>query len=353
MMTVSGDPSTTLRSSSSRLRSWCVTVVFGLLGLAVTTLLVMHAGIQGILGTLEMAGLSVLWLVPLHAFPIMLDSQGWKVLLDERHHKISSFFLFWVAGIREAMNGLLPVLRVGGDLTGIRLAAQGGTSKVLAVASVLVEVTLTMMSQILFTLLGICILVGIGHAHEPVGTIIIAMLVAVLVVSGFILAQHGRPFTFFRRLLKFAGANERMLEWLDDPQRFDYAIRQLYQDTRKLMKAMCWQMAGLLAGVAETWIALWLMNHRVGWGDALILESLSQATRSASFFVPSGIGVQEGSLVVFGGLLGIQSDVSLALSMVKRMREILFGLPFLVSWQWFEHHRMHRRTHSSEPAPSS
>ncbi len=352
-MTVLGSqPAPSRVTSSSRFRTWCMTLAFGMLGLVVTLLLAIHAGIQGIIGTLAMAGISVLWLVPIHTVPIVLDSQGWKTLLTESNHKVSSLFLFWVAGIREAMNGLLPVLRVGGELTGIRLAAQGGTTKALAVASVVVEVTLTLLSQIIFTLSGIWLLVGVGHSQESIDSIITATLVAAVIVSVFILAQHGRPFTFFKRLLKYAGANERILGWLGEPFLFDHAIKRLYQDKGKLLKAMLWQMAGLFAGVAETWFALWLMDHRVGWGPALILESLSQATRSASFFVPSGIGVQEGSLVVFGSMLGIQPDVSLALSLVKRMREVIFGLPFLISWQWFEHNRMHKKNQAIRQAAS-
>ncbi|EQD34056.1 conserved hypothetical protein, membrane [mine drainage metagenome] len=329
-----------------------MTVVFGILGLAVTAMLVIHAGIRGILETLAVAGLSVLWLVPIHAIPIVLDSQGWKALLTENNHKVSSLFLFWVAGIREAMNGLLPVLRVGGELAGIRLAIQGGVTKSLAVASVLVEVTLTMLSQIIFALCGICLLVPVGHSQESIESIMMAILVAGVIVTAFIWVQHGRPFTFFKRFLKCAGMNERILRWFGEPLLFDHAIKRLYQDKSKLLKAMLWQMAGLVAGVAETWIALWLMGHQVGWGDALILESLSQATRSASFFVPSGIGVQEGSLVVFGGILGLQPDVSLALSLVKRLREVIFGLPFLISWQWFEHNRMYKKTQAIRQAAS-
>jgi hypothetical protein len=45
--------------------------------------------------------------------------------------------------------------------------------------------------------------------------------------------------------------------------------------------------------------------------------------------------------VVFGHVLGIGSDLALAVSMAKRMREILCGLPPLLSWQWLEGRRVH------------
>lgn len=31
-----------------------------------------------------------------------------------------------------------------------------------------------------------------------------------------------------------------------------------------------------------------------------------------------------------------QGDAALALSLTKRMREILFGVPALIAWQWLE-----------------
>jgi hypothetical protein len=39
-------------------------------------------------------------------------------------------------------------------------------------------------------------------------------------------------------------------------------------------------------------------------------------------------------LIGVGHLLGISSDVAIALSLAKRMREIVFGLPALAAWQW-------------------
>jgi hypothetical protein len=39
-------------------------------------------------------------------------------------------------------------------------------------------------------------------------------------------------------------------------------------------------------------------------------------------------------LVGIGHVLGLGSDVAVALSLAKRMREILFGLPALATWQW-------------------
>ena len=327
-------------------------IIFASLGLVATVWLILITGLRGIENTLAIAGFSILWVVPLHIIPIMLDSQGWRVLLHDSEQKPSSGFLFWVAGIREAINGLLPVFRVGGEFTGARLATRAGISKANAIASVLVEVTLTLFNQIFFTLMGIFLLVTVSMNHPFYGQILPALLLATTAIVIFVLIQRGGFFSLCHRWIERLGGGNRFIRAVGDPQALDRAIRRLYQRRTLLLRAALWQMAGLLAGVLEIWLALFLLGSRVGWSGALVLESLSQALRSASFFVPSGIGVQEGGFVVFGSLLGIRPDITLSLSLVRRLREVLFGLPFLVSWQWLERRKWAQVASVAPPDPS-
>jgi len=95
-----------------------------------------------------------------------------------------------------------------------------------------------------------------------------------------------------------------------------------------------------VSGSLEIWFALRLFGHPVSVADALILESMCQALRGVAFLVPAGLGVQEAGLVIFGHVLGISSELALAVSLAKRMREVLSGLPALASWQWFEARRL-------------
>ena len=73
---------------------------------------------------------------------------------------------------------------------------------------------------------------------------------------------------------------------------------------------------------------------------AVIMESMCQAMRTAAFLVPAGLGVQEAGLVIFGHLLGVSTELALAVSLAKRLREVLCGIPALVSWQWAEGRRL-------------
>ncbi len=304
--------------------------------LAGLTLLIVLLAREGpaILTPIERAGWVLLWLVPLHVVPILLDSRGWQALIDRR---VSAVRLFWIATVREAVNRLLPVANIGGELIGIRLLAAGGVDGVSAAASVTAEVLLTLFSQYLFVLIGVtCLLSLIGMVHSTSDVLIgLAASLPVFVFAAALL-HYGSVFERLERVaVKMLG--EEMLRFLNGKwAALDVAVRSLIADWTRWVRTIAWQLAALLAGTLEDWLALRWLGHPVSFEVALVLESLTQAARNFIFVVPAGIGVQEATLVGIGRLLGIDADLALALSLTKRMRELLFSTPALLSWYWTE-----------------
>jgi len=80
-----------------------------------------------------------------------------------------------------------------------------------------------------------------------------------------------------------------------------------------------------------------------GKQTACFVETLGAAVRGAGFAVPGALGVQEGGLILICGLFAIPPDVAIALSMVKRARELIVGIPGLLVWQWTEGRHIVRR----------
>ena len=72
----------------------------------------------------------------------------------------------------------------------------------------------------------------------------------------------------------------------------------------------------------------------------------------ATFFMPGGWGVQEGSFILFGGLFGLPADATLALSLVTRAREIAVSLAGLAVWQQIEGRSWRRRLNLEAPIES-
>jgi hypothetical protein len=100
---------------------------------------------------------------------------------------------------------------------------------------------------------------------------------------------------------------------------------------------------GWLVGTGEVYLILVLLNSPVSWRSALLLESLGQAIRGAGFAIPGSLGVQEGGYLLLAPLANLAPDVALALSLAKRTREILLGVPGLIYLHWWERSWRHRR----------
>jgi uncharacterized membrane protein YbhN (UPF0104 family) len=73
--------------------------------------------------------------------------------------------------------------------------------------------------------------------------------------------------------------------------------------------------------------------------SVVAIESLLFAIRNAAFVMPGGLGVQEGAYVLIGPLFGLPAEAALALSLLKRARDIVIAVPALIIWQLMEQRR--------------
>jgi putative membrane protein len=307
-------------------------------GLALLIALIMREG-TAILIPLARAGRVLLWLVPLHALPLLLDVLGWRVLIA-RWRKSRLGTLFWIAAIREGVDRLLPAANIGGAIVGIRLLAERGIEGVVAAASVTTEVVLTVVSQYVFVMVGVLCLLKLTNTVQFADDVLIGLAASLpLVVLLAVLLRYGSVFERMERVAVRLLGEEKLSFLAGQSASLDAAIRELCTDPTRLLTTIAWQVTGMVSGSLETWLALRWLGHPVPFGAAVALESLTMTVRNFAFLVPAGLGVQEASLVGFGALLGINGELALALSLAKRMREILFGVPALLSWYWVEGRR--------------
>ncbi|MGA8383471.1 MAG: hypothetical protein WB710_20295, partial [Stellaceae bacterium] len=98
------------------------------------------------------------------------------------------------------------------------------------------------------------------------------------------------------------------------------------------------------ASALEAWIVLRLAGVPFPFKTVLVIESLLYAIRSVAFAVPNAVGVQEGAYIVLGASFGLTPEIALALSLLKRARDAVLGLPALGAWQLVESGRLYRRS---------
>ncbi len=325
-------------SSSPRIRSalWAT----GAAGLLLAVVLIARNGLPAILRVLDIAGWRLLWLVPLRVVPLALDASGWRRLLRAAGIEAPSrVYLTWAAIVRESVGTLLPVARVGGEVVGVRLLLRRGVAMAAAGASVVVELTLTMATQVTFAVIGLLILTRYPTAGMVPRLIADALVASAIVVVVFAVIQHRWGlFRLFERLLAFIvrAGSDSLRRLVAASARIDQTIRTLYRDPRAVGGCAAWQLAGMFAGSLEIWIALRLLGQHTSVGRAVVIESLTLALQSATFMVPAGLGTQEGGFVLFGAAVGLSPQVALALSLARRARQLGLGVPALVSWYWTE-----------------
>ena len=239
------------------------------------------------------------------------------------------------------MNSLLPVAQVGGHVVRARLLGGLQGDYVSAGASTIVDFTVGVLTQAVYTIVGIGLLLPLARAHgESLNeALLVAALLLVAGVVGLYLIQRGR---MLQRLARFvqsalAGNLSALAEQLHTgAQAIDSAVNKIYNSHGNLLRSIGWRLFTWLLHTAETWIIMYFLGAPVSWAVALILESLGTAVRNAAFPVPAGLGAQEGGFLLLGAALGIPPPLCLALSLAKRARELIVGLPALAAWAWLE-----------------
>jgi putative membrane protein len=307
-----------------------------LLGLAILVTLAIRVDLAAMVHTLAVAGWPLLWLTPYRAVYFLLYALGWASLLHGANgeERVGLGYLFWATSVREAIDRLLPVASVGGGVIGVRLLRWRRVPVAQASASIIVEILITLFALYLFFALGVLLLFqrGVGVHEHPGLLLALLFTLPVPLLTGWLL-RHG---SIFERMHAFLLALVGSSPLSEGVASLDREVRATLRRHRPLLFAGSLQLVALILGSFEVWFALRLFGHPVDSSVALILESMTQAIRHVAFVVPAGLGVQEAGLVLFGRALGIDAELALAVSMAKRLREVLCGVLSLLSWQWME-----------------
>jgi putative membrane protein len=322
-------------------------VILGALaGLAVATGLILHFGWRQIGDAAVAAGWQGLAAITAIYFACLLISAlAWRAVITVAPRN-AIFACLWGRWLRESVGNLLALLPTAGEIAGARELTFHEVPPGMAGASTVVDLTLELVSQIVFTLFGLSLFL-IVYSGKGIGTsLLVGLSISAATVAGFILAQRKGLFDLLERLPERLDL-KRAWKALPEAESVQAGIHKIYRHYRRISIGAGWHLAGWVLGAGEAWVGLWFMGHALPWSDALILESLAFALRTAAFVVPARLGVQEGGYVVLGALFGLSPEVALGLSLLKRARELSTGVPCLIIWQGLEARRLWRsRQHS-------
>jgi putative membrane protein len=326
-------------SSASSARVKLGAVAGALVGLGLTAWLFASFGVGRIFEVIERAGwLGILAVIAFHLPQMFFSALGWQAIAgpggrpsDGRRLRLRLRTYLLLRGIREAVNNLLPLAQIGGEFVVARLLQKCGVRLAQAVGGTIADLMVEMGTQVLFTVLGIVLLVHIVGHSEVSELATRALLIAALVVAGaFAALWLGLAAVIERAVLRLG----RSFGWPATAEigGLHAALTGCFRAPVNVTLAAVWHLISWLLGGIEVCLVLHFFGIDIGIGPGLIIESLGQALKAVGFAVPGAIGVQEGGYVVVCRLLGITPESAIALSLVKRVREAVLGIPGLILW---------------------
>lgn len=244
----------------------------------------------------------------------------------------------WARMVRDAAANCLPFAVPGGVIAGAQSLASAGISWSLALGSSVVDLTAEFLGQIAFVALGLALLLarvpGSGLAL-PVG---IALVAAIVGGGSFVWLQLGAGGIF--RALGARIAGDRLA---GASARFDLLqaeLSGLYRRSARLALGTTIHLLGWIGTGMAGWVGYRLLGANIDLAAVLSIESLVQVVLTGAFLIPGAIGVQEAGYASIGAVFGLPPELSLALSLLRRARDLAFGIPILLIWQLTEARRL-------------
>ena len=338
---------TTSPPPASASRARITAVLAGVLGLSAAIAVIGYFNFGAVLAAIRPIGLYGFLLVII-AQVALFAPLGWAWQLCATPRAGRSVIFMWGRLMREAASDVLPFSQLGGLVIAGRVAVLGGVSAGEAFASSVIDITMEIGAQLIYTLAGVAVLaarLGSGHRNGPLmWSLASGLLVGAAIVAGMIATQKKGVALFEQVLRKVApGAAEHA-------QDAHEAFQAAYGQRGRLVLSILLHLIGWFGGAFGAWLILRFIHHPLPYLSVVAIESVLFAIRNAAFIVPSGLGVQEGAYALLGPLFGLPVEVALALSLLKRARDITIGVPVLLGWQAMESRRS-LSSKAAAPAP--
>lgn len=313
-------------------------VIAAILGVALVAVLVGYFGAAAVMNSLMAVGAGgFIAICIIHLALTALMGLAWRALLPGA----SSARVIWARLVRDSGSEALPLSQVGGYVLGVRALALAGVPATLGAASTIVDVTLEFVAQLAYTALGLALLVQSQPETQVAIPVLLGLAVAATAAGVFVLVQH-RGLDYFDRLARIIGSG-----WIErgaaGAAALHGALADIYRNRGGLWVSFALHLVCWIASAVQVWLALYIAGQPLSFGAVLAIESLLYAIRTAAFVIPQAVGVQEGAYILLGAGFGLTPDMSLALSLLKRGRDLAIGLPAIAIWQALEGRALWRR----------
>ena len=270
-------------------------------------------------------GLAAAFAIYLAAFYI--DTLSWHLAILRLPLTLRWSYIVWrIRMVGEAFNTVLPAGGFGGEpIKAVLLKRHHAVSYREGIASIILARTVNLIGLVIFMLVGLVLLAG----HEAGGRY------APFALGGFLFLTFGIGVVFAVQKFRATSWTGSRLGRTRLGARIDAALGHIHDVEDRLhhfyaerpwrfVPAVLFAFTNWVVGAAETYAILYFLGYPVTSGEALIIESVNQMVRAATFFVPANLGTQDSALIVLAGAVTGSPEAGVALAAVKRIREIVF-----------------------------
>ncbi len=296
-------------------------------GLGLLAFMIHRIGLANIADELQKLGLNIgIILIP-YFLVYLFDALGWRLTLGERGGSIGFGRIFMCRMAGEAVNYITPSAYLAGEPVKAYLIRRHGVALLDGLASVVTAKTVMVIAQVLFILLGI----GLALLSQPDddGILIASGLILAIVslsAAFLVFVQHRGMFSGLLRLLEILSLPTGFLKRREESIReLDERIRSFYRERRgSLGLTLGLFMLGWLIGSLEVYLVIYYLGLPIDLFTAISIEALATVIRAAVFFIPSGLGAQEGGNILLFAAFGFSPVTAMTFSILRRVREALW-----------------------------
>ncbi len=305
-------------------------------GLIFFVVLVLQAGVGGLIATLQHARWAFLAIVGVWAVVYVSNTIAWSALIGATaarqgrggtHDRIPFLQAYAISVASFAINYATPFVALGGEPLKLAQAADWIGPDRAAASVVSFRVTHTL-GQMIFWLLAL-----------PIGWILLPHTVAVrvvLLVTGLVLIGV----CCFLLLLFRHGFVERALDALHHlpllrrlaprAERFRHTLAHIDEqmaeltvgERPRLIVAVLFEVLGRCIAMLEFYIVAHTEGLRISYATAFLIGAISQLAIILFIFVPFELGSREGGITFAYSLLGLSPALGVYTGVITRLREL-------------------------------
>ncbi len=300
-----------------------------LLGIGLLWLVLREVDLTEVLHRTLSIGWGMLVVLFLYFCAFLIDSVTWQMVVSGvPMNPLWTYRIWKVRMVGEVLNSLIPAGGMGGEpVKAMILHRHFDIGLRDGAASLMMAKTINMLSLVVFLGLGLALMAGAPKlaGYQNTGAIGLALMAAG--TSGLLLIQLGPVSMFVRRIINTFPSLSGLERWLNLALDLEQRMIRIYRNhPTRLTIAIALAFLNWVLGAVEVYYALYFLGHPITLTEAWIIESAAQLLRAGAFFVPAGIGVQEGAFMLLCTAVTGSAELGIAVALIRRAREIVWLL---------------------------